>query len=60
MAANLVDECMAVSRHEEFKSDRVKWSQLPSRGLQDDGDGGAYELKNCPHCASTMAVAVGS
>lgn len=34
----------------------LAWDDLPSRGLQDDGDGGQLELKNCPHCRSTRAV----
>lgn len=49
---------MADGTHDEAKKDRVKWEQLPRVGVQDDGDGGAYELRNCARCSSTLAIAV--
>lgn len=36
----------------------LAWDELPSLGLQDDGEGGQLELKNCPDCRSTRAVAL--
>lgn len=32
-----------------------QWAELPFVGLQDDGDGGELELRNCP-CGSTRAA----
>lgn len=57
-AVNEVDICIADGTHEAAKSDRVKWEQLPSIGLQGDGDGGAYELRNCDRCRTTLALPV--
>lgn len=32
------------------------WNALPYVGLQDDGEGGFLELRNCDRCWSTIAV----
>lgn len=32
-----------------------RWLELPVQGLQDDGDGGHLELRNCP-CGTTFAL----
>ena len=51
-----VDLCVADGTHEEIKSDPVKWAEQPRVGVQEDGDGGAYELRNCARCRSTLAM----
>lgn len=47
--------------HLALKSDPASWSALPLIGVQqidafDDEPAGALELRNCPHCGSTMAM----
>lgn len=41
--------------HEAIKADPVRWATLEPVGFQDDGEGGALEMKNC-RCGSTLAV----
>jgi hypothetical protein len=57
---NLVDICVAEGTHEEIKADPVKWAEQPKIGVQEDGEGGAYELRNCGRCRSTLALEVRS
>jgi hypothetical protein len=33
----------------------AEWLSLAAIGMQDDGEGGAYELRNC-RCGSTLAM----
>jgi hypothetical protein len=47
--------------HLALKSDPASWSALPLIGVQsweafEDEPAGAIELRNCPHCGSTMAM----
>lgn len=53
---NVVDICIASGAHEAAKADLVKWEQLPRVGVQEDGEGSAWELRNCPACCSTLAL----
>jgi hypothetical protein len=39
---------------------RFGWLDSPSLGLQDDGDGGLLDLRDCPACGSTRARQVRS
>lgn len=55
-----VDVCTADGTHEAVKADPARWAQLPRVGLQEDGAGGAYELRNCDRCRSTLAIEVTS
>lgn len=57
---NSVDTCIADGTHDAAKSDPSRWSALPCVGVQEDGDGGAYELRNCDRCRSTLAMRVQS
>ena len=36
------------------------WLDVPSLGLQDDGEGELLDLRNCPACGSTRALPVQS
>lgn len=47
--------------HLALKSDPASWSTLPLIGVQsweafEDEPAGVLELRNCPHCGSTMAM----
>lgn len=47
-----IKQCMCGAIHTE-----VEWSCLRLVGLQDDGDGGWLEMRNCV-CNSTIAIQV--
>lgn len=55
---NPVDVCIAAGAHDAVKSDPVRWAELPRIGVQEDGEGGGLELRNCLSCNSTLAVEV--
>ena len=44
-------------RHEDMKRDRaLLFRNAVYQGLQDDGEGGQFELWQCVHCKSTIGV----
>jgi hypothetical protein len=45
--------------HAEVKADPIRFRDLAYLGVvRMDGDGPDIELRNCPHCASTLAMEV--
>lgn len=57
MEERSVRVCCPSAVHEAMKRDDLAWARLEYVGLQDDGDGGWLELRNCP-CGGTLGRAV--
>lgn len=54
------DKCFEAGTHAALKRDPARWAELPRIGVQEDGEGGALEIRNCIHCQSSLAIEVTS
>jgi hypothetical protein len=54
------DDSNWTTAHNELAENQTLWRALAFEGLQSDGQGGLFENRRCPCCASTLTRPISS